>query len=235
MGIFLVPAVTLCPAQPCIAPPERTWRCSSGGGSCGARFVAWDFISGGENVTSILVRKDRHQLEHLPGHWADWMLDVQETLEADGDLLLKFQTMDYRLHMVQGIQYCLLFMQMVPRVSSINQAPRVIPARARGTKHPRDHSDSSLGAFSPYSKFCTLSPENLGLQRHHKFAARKIVFPISHDCFELKGEFLEDVLIPIPGPEALVDSITDAVDEGSPSHTSGHSGEAQSPSSAFAQ
>ena len=204
MGIFLVPAVTLCPAQPCIAPPERTWRCSSGGGGCGARFVAWDFISGGENVTSILVRKDCHQLEHLPGHWADWMLDVQETLEADGDLLLKVH-------------------------------PRVIPSRARGTKHPRDHSDSSLGAFSPYSKFCTLSPENLRLQRHHKFAARKIVFPISHDCFELKGEFLEDVLIPIPGPEALVDSITDAVDEGSPSHTSGHSGKAQSPSSAFAQ
>ena len=190
--------------------PDLVEHVCSGRSGCGARFIAWDFILGGENVTSILVRKDRRQFEHMPGHWGDWMLNVQETLEAEGDLLLKFQTMDYRLHMVKGIQYRLLFMQIFPRVRSINRVPGAAPVKARGTKRPREHSDSTLSAFSPYSKFCTLSPGQLGLQRHLKFAARKIVFPIGRDCFEVKGEFLEDVIIPSPGIGTLEDSIIDA-------------------------
>ena len=63
--------------------PDLVEHTCSGAGGCSAWFVTWEFISGGENIMSILVRKDLCNHKHLPGHWADWMLNIQETLEAD--------------------------------------------------------------------------------------------------------------------------------------------------------
>lgn len=94
------------------SPDVVIHRCSDPQG-CGSEFITWEFILNGEQVCCVLVRKMPYNSREAH-NWADWMINVQNVLAWSGDLLKKYQSMDYGLHLVEGVEYRLLHMKWVP-------------------------------------------------------------------------------------------------------------------------
>ena len=169
-------------------------RCTDPRG-CGSEFVAWEFILHGEQICCVLVRKLPYSNQEAH-NWADWLIDVQNVLARSGDLLRKYQSMDYGLHLVEGVEYRLLHLKWVPRVRSrlgkvIDYTGLPPPTFVRGVKRP-------LKTPSPQGvpRYQLLSPGALGLQRHVRFAAGQVVFPFGKRALSFKSEVVESLLVP---------------------------------------